>query len=547
MRRLTLLLSLVPPAVLLLTVPALAELTAVSAVTRVTVFPDGARVTREAVLRIPAGDPVVVFPDLPAAAPPDSLQVTGSGDAPLTIVQVESGQDFLEGPAPEREAALADALQKLLDRRREVDDRKSALQKQLAFIDSVAKVAPPKTKEGLLVGAPGDWPAAWTSIGKGAEATYAAIRAQDLAARDLDKRIDKARRELNRVRTGATRRLAVRVHLKAEADGNARLAVTYQVPGASWSPVYDARLDTEAAALALELHADVRQKTGEDWTDALLTLSTARPTAGAAMPEPVPWFIGTAPVPRSQGVLRAPAAPEELAKSQGFMLQLDEVAAVPAKEETAETVSGEFALSYRVAGPRTVPADGEPHRFAAEVRDLAVKLAVRANPQQEERAYLYAVLTNDGAALPAGPVNLFREGTLVGRTAFTSLPTGDEQRLPFGPDDRVTVTQKVDKDLSGKRGLFGKVRRVERRRVIEVTSFHTQPVEITVYDRLPVPRQDPIEVKYLDSWATPPTTTDWEGLKGVIAWSERYEPKEKREIHVGYTVTYPDGWNVPGF
>jgi hypothetical protein len=88
---------------------------------------------------------------------------------------------------------------------------------------------------------------------------------------------------------------------------------------------------------------------------------------------------------------------------------------------------------------------------------------------------------------------------------------------------------------------------VERRRVIEVTSFHTQPVEITVYDRLPVPRQDPIEVKYLDSWATPPTTTDWEGLKGVIAWSGRYEPKEKREIRVGYTVTYPDGWNVPGF
>jgi uncharacterized protein (TIGR02231 family) len=432
-----------------------------------------------------------------------------------------------------------------------VDDRKAALRDQLAFIRSIAQAAPPEAKEGMLTGKPGDWPAAWTAIGQGSDKTLAAIHAQDVAARALDRKIEKAARELARVRTGASERLAVRVHVHADAAATARLAVTYQGPGASWSPVYDARLDPEAARLELTLRAQVRQKTGEDWDNAALTLSTARPTSGAAMTEPEPWFIGVNPMLRSRGVVRpdklAPRAPAS--RSEGFSLsQLDEtVRFAPAEEEVATTAASEFTLAYKVAGPQTVPADGEPHRFAADTRDLPVKLAVRARPRAEERAYLYAVLTNDGAPLPGGPVNLFRGGALVGRAALEDTPTGEERRLPFGTDDRVRVARKVDKDLAGKKGLFNKKHRVERRDVIEVENFHGRPVEITVYDRLPVPRQEQIEVKYLDDWATPPTETDWEGRKGVLAWTRTYAAGEQGEIRVGYTVSYPEGWNVPGF
>jgi len=537
------------PALLLLAAPTFAaDISAASSVTAATVFPSGARVTRTATVSLPAGESVVVFPDLPAAAPPDTLQVDGASATELTVVSVGAAKAFLTGPAPEREAALTDQLEKLADQRRQVTDHTKALQEQLAFIHSLAQAAPPTAKDGLISGTPNDWPAAWTLIGKGAQATYADIQAQDQATRDLDRRIDKLKKELNQVRTGATHRLAVRIHVQAKAAAPARLAVTYQVPAASWSPVYDARLDPEAARLELTLRAQVRQHTGEDWTDAALTLSTARPSAGAAMTEPVPWFVGRREeldlakaqgFVESRGVLRVPA--RNMPRAPAVAME------APAEEQAAETVTGEFALAYAIKGPQTVPADGVPHRFAADVREFPVKLQVRAQPRAEERAYLYAVLTNDGAPLPGGPVSLFRGGALVGRAAFSEMPPGDEQRLPFGVDDRVTVTHKIDKDLSGTHGLFGKRERVERRQVIEVESFHARPVEITVYDRLPVPRQEQIEVKYLDAWATPPTETDWQGLKGVLAWTRTYAPREKGEIRFGYTVSYPEGWSVPGF
>ncbi|GAA3650462.1 hypothetical protein GCM10023079_44490 [Streptomyces chitinivorans] len=55
------------------------------------------------------------------------------------------------------------------------------------------------------------------------------------------------------------------------------LEIEYHVPGATWSPVYQLRLDGTASASGgtLVLRACVAQRTGEDWTGVRLGLSTA--------------------------------------------------------------------------------------------------------------------------------------------------------------------------------------------------------------------------------------------------------------------------------
>ena len=73
---------------------------------------------------------------------------------------------------------------------------------------------------------------------------------------------------------------------------------------------------------------EVRQRTGEDWSNVRLTLSTARPSVSARLPELDPWFIefvsvGHRPVrkgnqeslgseltePRDNFALKMPASP----------------------------------------------------------------------------------------------------------------------------------------------------------------------------------------------------------------------------------------------
>jgi uncharacterized protein (TIGR02231 family) len=532
-------------------IPAVAaDTVAASAVTAVTVYSDRARVTRTAAADLKAGDATVVIGGLPASAAADSVQVAGSADYELTIVSVESRQVFRADAASERERAIQADLQAATDRHQAIADKISALDTQADFIQSVAKVSPPKTKEGILLGKPADWSAAWVAVGRGMDETLKSKREQEIALRAAAADVRRLEQELARVRTGVAQTTEVKVQARAGAAGTAHFAVTYEVPDASWAPVYDARLDPEKGDLDLTLRGEVRQQTGEDWDGAQLTLSTAHPAA-AAMPEPEPWFVGFEH-PVATDFFRKSIGKEETMKSAGIAGALDNnlrdlQVATPAREAVATADVGEFALTYHVAGTQTVPADGEPHAFVADRRTFPAHLQVRTHPVAEPVAYLYAVLTNDGAPLPGGRVSLYRSGVLVGQSAMDPVRPGEERRLAFGADDRVRVSRAVDTDQAGKSGLFGGKRRIERRYVIEVGNFHAHPVEVSVYDRVPVARDEAIEVKYLDDWATAPSETDVEGDKGVVVWTGSFEGGEKRKIRFGYALTFPKDERLAGF
>ncbi|WP_329178017.1 DUF4139 domain-containing protein [Streptomyces sp. NBC_01477] len=63
------------------------------------------------------------------------------------------------------------------------------------------------------------------------------------------------------------------------------LELEYHVPGATWSPVYQLRLDGRSGAGTLVLRACVAQRTGEDWAGVRLGLSTADLLRRADLPE----------------------------------------------------------------------------------------------------------------------------------------------------------------------------------------------------------------------------------------------------------------------
>ena len=76
----------------------------------------------------------------------------------------------------------------------------------------------------------------------------------------------------------------------AAKAGSARLLLTYMVEGASWSPSYDIRVDTNTAAAKGELQLSyfglVKNGSGEDWEACKLSLSTAKPSKAGMPPAP---------------------------------------------------------------------------------------------------------------------------------------------------------------------------------------------------------------------------------------------------------------------
>jgi uncharacterized protein (TIGR02231 family) len=168
-------------------------------------------------------------------------------------------------------------------------------------------------------------------------------------------------------------------------------------------------------------------------------------------------------------------------------------------------------------------------------------------PKAEPLGYLLAKATFEGeAALLPGQVSLFRGDAYIGKVALPLTRPGEEVELSFGADDRVRIAYAFDTGERSRKGIFEKRRREERRYRIEVTNHHGRPLDVAVWDQLPVPQDERIQVELLPD-STPPTERDPEGLRGVVVWRRTYPPDEKVRILFGYAVSYPEGEQVPGF
>lgn len=523
-----------------------AEIAAPGGISAVTVFADRALVTRTAEVALPKGDTTVVVGGLPGNLLPESVRVKGQGPAGLVIGAVETRPVFSEQLVREQEQRLTDELLGLQDQQRELDDRIKALQVRLRVIESIGQEAPATVKDEIARGklAPETWKQAWMTLGAGAAETYAEIQKVEIRKRELDNRIAKTEAELDQVRTGRRDALEARIEVAAAHAGSARLTVEYQVHGASWEPLYDARLDSEAGTLNLAQLGQVQQNTGEDWTGVQLTLSTAQPSRSAELPELDPWFVDLADN-ELEARRKAEMAQRGKMESERRPMAAPTVAA-PAEMRQAQAVSSEFAAEYRIPGVATVPADDAPHKFGLATLDLPAEITVQAVPKLAPRAYLQAKATYGGAMpLLPGRVALFREGTYIGNGSLDLLRPGEALKLSFGVDDKVRVKHQLETGGRAREGVFSRSKRVERRYRIDVANYHARPITITVQDGLPVPQDERIKVELLQG--TAPTAQDVEGRKGVLAWTYEYAPKEEKAIAFGYALSYPEDARVPGF
>lgn len=536
-----------------------ADIAAESQITAVTVFPDRAQVTRLIELPLPQGDSTVVISGLPANLLGESLRVEGEGDTRLLLGAVESRTRFGREATQEEERRLKAEIEALSDRRRLITDRIAALKFKQGVIEAVG-VEFPKTKDEngkSQLPDPKTWAEAWNALGEGTAQVRAEIAKEEFAVRDIDREIEQKRQRLSQIGTGEKASVEARIAVEAEGEGTASLRLVYQVPGASWRPIYDARLEAKTETVSLTQLGEVRQRTGEDWRGVELTLSTARPSTGANAPELGAWFIDIFEEQRRRAnrneddlmslfdAEKRKAAESAAGAAQAPQPELAEPE--PAEVNTALVSAGEFAAEYRIPGRVDVPADNSANKYRIQQRETEAALSVLAVPKLSPQAYLQAEVTYGGEdALLPGPMAVFRDGAFIGNGHLDLLRGGETFKLSFGVDDRIRVKYRLAGGQRSSEGLLTKDRRVERRYEIEVTNLHKRAMTIAVQDQLPVSRDERIEVELLKA-TTEPTARDLDDKTGVLAWTYDYQPGETRDITFGYAVEFPEKASVYGF
>ncbi len=524
---------------------------ATSTVSRVTVYTDGATIARTLSVSLPAGTNTLVLRSLPAGLDTNSIRVTGTGNAALGIASVDTKPS--PGDArPVVDATLEKKLEALRADRDSVAGAIDAAEGQKASITRFGQASPERLgTEGKPLEIE-RWTDAWRAVGRGLadiNESLRALRDKSKALSDDIAALERARPQTPR--PGAPKR-DVFIALDSAAAAKADLTVTYQVPGAGWTPTYDARLVTTGDRPKLDLvrRASVQQRSGEDWSGVTLALSTLRMRRGTAAPdlstETLVLIDPFAEMERSASRV-APARARSAAESADLARPASPapmVAAGMAEPKLAAAPilasvdAGAYEATFTVPGTVDVPQDGTVKSFVLASRAIEPALGARTTPVLDPTAYLEAVFVNDDTVpLLPGDVTLGRDDTFVGRGRVALVPPGEKVRLGFGADDRikvlrVPVTRKESDPVMGSmRGETQDFRTI-------VKNGHTFAMRITLVDRLPVSASQQIAFTPL-STNTPPTEKIVDDKPGVSGWTYDYKPGEQREMRLGWQARWP--------
>ena len=541
--------SLVTTSLVLVTavvaVPAWAgDLDATSAIDAVTVYPDGASVTRLITLDLPSGDTSLVAKDFPLALDPSSLRVEGEAAAKLTIGAIDTRPPRAAPPVNLPE--LDKRIETLKDERANLQGTIAAAMARREFAERFAQASPAGLGEKGEARPIAEWRAAFAAVEEEVAAANTSIRDAERMQRNIDREI--ARLEQDRAAKPPSK-LEVRIDLAAAAATKATLRVTYVVRNARWAPLYDARLDSGAKdrkpALELVRRAEITQATGEDWSNVALAVSTVRTARGGSAPDLnsliVQYPPPPAPSPR-QATVSAPAS-EPADRVQQFRFGGGASFDFPkekAEEQQAVAEINGFQVTFKIPGRVSLGANEGAKSLRVSTATIAPDLAVRSAPVLDPTAFLEASFKqNEDAPLLPGRVAIYRDGAFVGRGKMAAANKDETVRLGFGADDKVKIERSVVKRNEGSAGMIVTTSKTDERSFkTSVRNGHDFPIRIAIEDQLPVSENEEIQVEMLPS-TTPPTATNLRDKRGVLEWAFEAKPGEARDIAFAWRVRWP--------
>ncbi|SDR04879.1 conserved hypothetical protein [Rhizobiales bacterium GAS113] len=530
-----------------------ADLDAASHIDAVTVYPDGAMVTRLAEVTLPQGATTLLIKGLPAVLDPASLRVEATADGTLAIGAVETR--LVPGDAkPAADAGLEARIAALRDESDKIAARIDALEAKRNSVIHYGEADPGKLSDGKSVD-PSLWKSAWDAVGDALLQVNEDLRAGRARKAELAGEIA----ALERARPLAPRPGAPKhdVAIAVEAGGTlkASLTLVYRVSQAAWTPRYDARLDTgtkdRKPSLELTRRAEISQRTGEDWQDARLAVSTVRTLGGTAAPEVTTLIVsindpnlygalyGKGAAERDANVLRKAPASAMAPAPVGAPASVAAEAREEAKPVLASLDAGAFQASFAVPGRVSVPRDGSAKTFALSSATIAPDLIARVAPALDQTAYLdVAFVQNEEAPLLPGEVTVQRDGIFVGKGHFPLVAPGDKATLGAGADDRIKVSRAPLRQQDNEPSWIGTTRSQVTEFKTSVKNLHDAPIRVTVTDRIPVSDSNQVTVEALAA-NTPATEKVVADKRGVSAWSFDLAPSQQKDIRFGWRLKWP--------
>lgn len=502
-----------------------------SRIDSVIVYQDRALVCRVATVYLDRAT-TLVFPDLPGGIDDASVKVKASG---LRIGEVQVIKGYGQVLQPQIQE-LEQKIKNLEIEDRNLTDETTVLGSKEKFLQSIAVGAPDAISKEVYTGR--ITPDAWRQglVFMSDEMLKIKRRTAEIERLrvDLKNKLDALRSELADKRAYFENKKQVVMEVQPKSGQNYNLELSYVLWGASWHTYYELRADPSKNAIGLTYFGKISQRTGEDWDNIRLVLSTAQPAYVGSAPTPSPWYIS----------VYSPESEDYERESSGRTMEMK--AAPPSPVVTLQTaapaVETGIAIWYPLPERYTIKSGEAEKKLLIAELSFNAQFRYYAVPRIEPMAYLTGRSGNTTDYLfLAGDGNTYVGDDFTGKIDFPNIAPDESLTVSFGVDDRVKVKRELKKSKISRGGLFKNTTRYELTYENTVKNFHSKEIDITLVDQVPVSQSSDLKVSDVKFDIKP----DEENRDlGFFTWKTTVKPGAEFRVVISFTVDSPENTHI---
>jgi uncharacterized protein (TIGR02231 family) len=491
------------------------------AITSVTLYRNRAAITRTTTLDLDAGGYSIFFRDLPNSAYLDSVQAHVSDNAGLLSVDT-SNKPIVK----DNRDVVAQLTKQIEQKETEMDGlnaAKQAIELQIAMLQTLIKQSGGEEAPPIDLAT---FRSQLDFIGDQMTTLAASLITNENQRKEVQDEIQTLKRKRGNLGPEQRNQIDAIVDIGMARAGTVTVELTYLVLNASWHPVYSIRASEGGDAIVIEYDAEIAQRTGENWTNVAMTLSTAQPQRSATPPMPTPWYVNVQPPvsPNHAPQARRGYKTEEgrLGRTElGVMAVMD--MAVEEASAAASVVGDGPAVSFVLPRTVIVPSNAEDSQtISLAAIDAEANLYHVAVPMLNDSVYIRSEVTNASPyILLPGRASIFHGSDYVGKTTLATVTPNETFTIDLGVDASVTATRSLIEKNTATTGLFASAKQTAYNYQIAISNGHDESIDVRVWDRIPISRDETIEILLKE--LSHPLSTDPNYLKtdrprGLLRW-----------------------------
>lgn len=352
----------------------------------------------------------------------------------------------------------------------------------------------------------------------------------------LFKKIQKKQEELTllkdqkqRLRTNPQRNVIHATVLLQCSTSSVPATLSYVIPQASWSPEYDLQYTQENQQANIRTAVTVRQSTGEDWKNATLILSTAKPQLGSRAPYPRTIVVHG----------KKDREPKQLLSKAEDQSQLSMGSTNTQRSRIRVEHQGTM-LALRVPKKVDILSNGHPYWIPLDEHSTKTKQTWVTIPKISPYVYQTISFSNPSPyPILRGDIQIQRNGTFMGKHPIAYTSTGEPIEISLGSDTQYRVEYEPIIQKKKSKGVFDFSKYLNRAFRITITNLTNQKQRIEVRDQIPVSKHEKISVSIGDK-----TTNGYrlDEKQGFLFWELELEESQTKVLELYYKIKIPDEW-----